>query len=63
VPVLAVPARALQLALHAAQHGALEAKPLEDLARAAYARRAWSLGRSVPAVARGARRALRSTRP
>jgi hypothetical protein len=33
VPVLRRPARALHLALHAAQHGRAEAKPLDDLRR------------------------------
>lgn len=33
VPVLAEPARAVHLALHAAQHGPAEARPLEDLRR------------------------------
>ena len=34
VPVLGLPARALHVALHAAQHGPDEIKPLNDLARA-----------------------------
>jgi hypothetical protein len=34
IEVLSIPARAMHVALHAAQHGSMEEKPLEDLRRA-----------------------------
>jgi hypothetical protein len=51
IPVLALPARALHVALHAAQHGSNERKPLEDLGRAG-ARASFDTWKQAAALAR-----------